>query len=103
VAKTTAVQAADRSQAEYFRCLLAEHRADIEASIVEYLEAMDRHKSRDEVASIRELARLVRQSEQERQRVDSMIAALDRRFPGSDAPATDPPSLVRHLRSTRVG
>lgn len=89
-----AAEAADRSQAEYYRCLLAEHRTEIDRAIVKYQSAIAEQKSRGSTNGARELGRALRQAERERQAVDRMIDALDRRFPGAVLPGTPTPPPV---------
>ncbi len=67
--RAAVAEAAERAQAEYFRCLLAERRAEIDVAIVKL-----RGDARDRTP-------LIRSAERERQEIDWMIAALDRRFP----------------------
>ena len=81
---------ADRGQAEYFRNVLAARRAELDHAIAEYA-VMRPGQSHAAVASSRELGRAVRQAERERQEVNWMIAALDRRF--SPAGPTAPPPV----------
>ena len=67
--RAAVAEAAERAQAEYFRCLLAERRAEIDLAIVKLPgEARDRSP-------------MIRSAEREGQEIDWMIAALDRRFP----------------------
>lgn len=67
--RAAVAEAAERAQAEYFRCVLAELRTEIELAIVKF-----RGDSRDRGS-------MIRNAERELQEVDWMIAALDRRFP----------------------
>jgi hypothetical protein len=90
VDRSAAATAADRAQAEYFRGLLAHHRAEVDQAIVDYRAAMDEQKARGEVTGIGELARQVRQAEQERGGIDEMLAALDHRFPLAERPLEPP-------------
>jgi len=87
--KAAAAEAAERAQAEYFRCLLAERRAEIDLAIVKLLA----------VGEAGGLRRAVHNAERERREVDRMIAALDLRFSTAGptvSPRTAPPSEVIH-------
>src|SRR5947209_3754631 len=85
-----AAEAADRSQAEYFRRLLEQHRTETDHAIAGYHAAMEEQEARGELSGIGELTRQVRRAEQERDGIDRMIAALDRRFPLAGLPSTPP-------------
>lgn len=97
--KPAAAEAADRRQAEYYHCLLAELRAEVDRTIVNHLTAMAEHESRGK-AGPRDLGHLVRRAERERQAIDCMIDALDRRFPSAGLatpPRTQsPPDEIVH-------
>lgn len=97
--KAAAAEAAERAQAEYYRCLLAERRADIDLAIVKLLTALPRHQAPSAVSDARHLGRVVRDAERERKDIDRMIDALDRRFPSADlAPrrTQSPPDEIIH-------
>lgn len=87
--KAATAEAAERAQADYFRCLLVERRAEIDIAIVKILAAAPRRDSQSAVGEARGLGRVVHNAERERREVDRMITALDRRFPPAD-PAMSP-------------
>jgi hypothetical protein len=116
--QAAAVESADRSQAAYFRGLLAEHRAEIDQTIAEYHAAMEGQTTRGELPAIAELSRRIHRAQHERAAIDRMISHLDRRFPLTGPPAAVPKpppaetvhpdgrslvSLTRRHRQTRVG
>ena len=78
--KSAAAEAAERAQAEYFRRLLEQRRAEIDLAIVKLLGATPPHDSQSAIGEARGLGRVVHHAERERREVDRMIAALDRRF-----------------------
>jgi hypothetical protein len=82
--KAAAAEAAERTQAEYYRCLLAERRAEIDLAIVKLLTALPRPGAQPPVSDARALGRVVRDAERERKEIDRMIDALDRRFTPAD-------------------
>src|SRR6202045_2166672 len=79
--KAAAAEAAERTQAEYYRRLLAERRAEIDLAIVKLHTALPRQ---DVVSDARALGRVVRDAERERKEIDRLIDALDRRFTPAD-------------------
>ena len=90
--KAAAAEAAERAQADYFRCLLAERRAEIDLAIATILA----------VGEARGLHNAVHNAERERREVDRMIAALDLRFSAATPTAsvrTPPPGEVIHSRT----
>jgi hypothetical protein len=92
---TAAAEAAERAQAEYYRCVLAERRAEIDLAIVKLLTAIPRHAAQ---AAASDLGGLVRDAERERKDIDRMIDALDRRFPRAELTPlrTPPPDEIIH-------
>ena len=95
--KTAAAEAAERAQAEYYRCVLAERRAEIDLAIVKLLAALPRQEAPSAVSDARQLGRVVRDAERERKDVDRMIDALDRRFPRAAPIRTpSPPDEIIH-------
>jgi hypothetical protein len=85
-----AAETADRSQAEYFRGLLEQHRAETEQAIAEYLATIDEQKASGDLTGVGELTRQLRHAEQERTTIGQMIAAIDRRFPLAGTPSAPP-------------
>ena len=97
--KAAAAEAAERAQAEYYRCVLAERRAEIDLAVVKLLTALPRHQARSAVSDARGLGRVFRDAERERKGIDRMIDALDRRFPPADLPplrTQAPPDEIIH-------
>ena len=97
--KPAAAEAAERTQAEYYRCLLAERRAEIDLAIVKLHTALPRHEAYSAAGGARELARVVRDAERERKEIDRMIDALDRRFTPADLTplrTQSPPDEIIH-------
>jgi hypothetical protein len=82
--KAAAAEVAERTQAEYYRCLLAERRAEIDLAIVKLHTALPRQAAPSAVSDARDLGRVVRDAERERKEIDRMIDALDRRFTPAD-------------------
>ena len=78
-------QAADRSQADYFRNLLVECRDEIDQTIAKYRDELATYDGR--ASGARTLRRMIRHAEWERHELDRMIGALDQRFPLVDRPA----------------
>ncbi len=94
--KAAAAEAAERTQAEYYRRLLAERRAEIDLAIVKLHTALPRQ---DVVSDARALGRVVRDAERERKEIDRLIEALDRRFtPADPTPlgTQSPPDEIIH-------
>ena len=94
--KAAAAEAAERSQAEYYRRLLAERRAEIDLAIVKLHTALPRQ---DVVSDARALGRVVRDAERERKEIDRLIDALDRRFTPADLTplgTQSPPDEIIH-------
>jgi hypothetical protein len=94
--KAAAAEAAERTQAEYYRRLLAERRAEIDLAIVKLHTALPRQ---DVVSDARALGRVVRDAERERKEIDRMIDALDRRFTPADLTplgTQSPPDEIIH-------
>ena len=84
--KAVAAEAAERTQAEYYRYLLAQRRLEIELAIVKLLSALPHRQPQTAVSDARHLGRVVRDAEREKKDIDRMIDALDRRFPPADLP-----------------
>ena len=82
--RAAAAEAADRTQAEYYRCLLVERRAEIDLAIVKLLTALPRHEALSAGSNTRGPGRVVRDAERERKEIDRMLDALDRRFGPAD-------------------
>ena len=94
--KAAAAEAAERTQAEYYRRLLAERRAEIDLAIVKLHTALPRQ---DVASDARALGRVVRDAERERKEIDRMIDALDRRFTPADLTplgTQSPPDEIIH-------
>jgi hypothetical protein len=94
--KAAAAEAAERTQAEYYRRLLAERRAEIDLAIVKLHTALPRQ---DVVSDARALGRVVRDAERERKEIDRLIDALDRRFTPEDLTplgTQSPPDEILH-------
>jgi hypothetical protein len=94
--KAAAAEAAERTQAEYYRRLLAERRAEIDLAIVKLHTALPRQ---DVVSDARALGRVVRDAERERKEIDRLIDALDRRFTPADLTplgTQSPPDEIIH-------
>ena len=97
--KAAAAEAAERTQAEYYRYLLAERRAEIDLAIVKLHAALPRDDARTAVSDARDLGRVVRDAEQEKKDIDRMLDALDRRFPPAGLPSLrtqSPPDEIIH-------
>ena len=82
--KAAAAEAAERTQAEYYRRLLAERRAEIDLAIVKLHTALSRHEAHSATSDARDLGRVFPDAERERKEIDRMIDALDRRFTPAD-------------------
>jgi len=94
--KAAAAEPAERTQAEYYRRLLAERRAEIDLAIVKLHTALPRQ---DVVSDARALGRVVRDAERERKEIDRLIDALDRRFTPADLTplgTQSPPDEIIH-------
>jgi hypothetical protein len=97
--KAAAAEAAERTQAEYYRYLLAERRAEIDLAIVKLHAALPRDDARTAVSDGRDLGRVVRDAQQEKKDIDRMLDALDRRFPPAGLPSLrtqSPPDEIIH-------
>ena len=70
--RAAAAEAAERAQAEYYRCLLVERRAEIDLAIVKLLTALPRHEALSAGGDARGLGRVVRDAERERKEIDRM-------------------------------
>jgi hypothetical protein len=97
--KAAAAEAAERTQAEYYRRLLAERRAEIDLAIVKLHTALPRQQAQSAVSDARALGRVVRNAERERKEIDRLIDALDRRFTPADLTPLEtqsPPDEIIH-------
>ncbi len=74
-------EAADRRQAQYFLGMLSWSCVEVDRRIAKYEAAMASYEARGRVDDSRRCRRLVRAEERDRQELEWMIAALQRRFP----------------------
>ncbi len=77
----TETRASDALQAAYFRSALVEQHAAITAELARQTRSLNAMSTKSDAAAIGRLRREIRTNEAERDDVDRMIAALDRRFP----------------------
>jgi hypothetical protein len=76
---------ADVLQADYFRRVLGEERAELASHLAGLTRRLTAHSARNEPTDLSNLRRSIRQSENDLRVLDRMIDALDGRFPiGAD-------------------
>jgi hypothetical protein len=75
-----AARAADALQAEYFRGALADYRAVLAAKVSRQGAKLNAMSGKADSMAISRMRRQLRENEAEHQRLDRMIAAIDRRF-----------------------
>lgn len=73
-------RSADRRQAEYFRRLLDDQRAQISFELSGHAASLARYQQVGDLAGVRRLRRIVRAKETEIMTLDGLISALDNRF-----------------------
>jgi hypothetical protein len=78
-----AARASDALQAEYFRGALADYRTVLAAKISRQGAKLNAMSGKADSMAISRMRRQIRENEAEHQRVDHMIAAIDRRFSAS--------------------
>ncbi|HKP40540.1 hypothetical protein [Mycobacterium sp.] len=76
-------RASDALQAAYFRSALADYRAVLVAKISRQGAKLNAMSGKADPMAISRMRRQMRENEAEHQRLDSMIAAIDRRFSAS--------------------
>ena len=76
-------RASDALQAAYFRSALADYRAVLVAKISRQGAKLNAMSGKADSMAISRMRRQMRENEAEHQRLDSMIAAIDRRFSAS--------------------
>jgi hypothetical protein len=72
--------APDRLQADYYRSLLNERCAEIDRRIAKYQTLLTRHQAGGNDDEIRRLRRMIRIEDHERQTLNRLLKALNRRF-----------------------
>ena len=83
-------RSADRRQAEYFRRLLADQRAQVSDELSGHAASLARYQQVGDLAGVRRLRRIVRANETELMTLDRLIFALDNRFGPLDLPMSPP-------------
>ncbi|HEX4587476.1 MAG TPA: hypothetical protein VH185_05860 [Mycobacterium sp.] len=73
-------QAADAMQAAYFRGVLADHRAHLEAALTKVRSQAETHEEAGNRFEVHRLRRQVREHNFELSQVDWLISGLDRRY-----------------------
>jgi hypothetical protein len=69
--------AADSTQAQYFRCILAERRADLDTRIAEHARMLAvRHRS-GSTCGVKSIRYRIRKMERQRSELERMVNALD--------------------------
>jgi hypothetical protein len=71
---------ADRRQADYYRRLLEDQRAQVHEELAEHSQMLARHQRAGDLSGVKRMRRLVRAKETELITLDRLIQALDRRF-----------------------
>lgn len=78
--EAAAARIADALQAEYFRGVLAEHRAHIDASIVKVRTQIDNRRESGDRLEVHRLQRQLREHEDELGQLNWLIDGLERRY-----------------------
>ena len=71
---------ADRRQAEYYRRLLEDQRAQVQEELAAHGATLSQYHQAGDLSGVRRLRRLVRAKETELITLDRLIQALDKRF-----------------------
>ena len=69
--------AADSSQAQYFRCILADRRAELDTRIAEHTRKLAARNRSESGCGIKSIQYRIRRMERQRRELDRLLTALD--------------------------
>ena len=69
--------AADSTQAQYFRCILAERRAELDTRIAEHTRKLAARNRSESGCGIKSIQYRIRRMERQRRELDRLLTALD--------------------------